>query len=401
MSWRRTTRFLGVPIVLWLVILLIVRVTVAAPESQFSPSASILRQTAAEAGDWLVANQKPDGRYVYEYDRRVGEEIPGYNIVRHAGVTMSLYQLAGQLGEPEYLAAADRATDWLMTTIIRHDDWAAPSNGSTAKVGSAALMTVALAERRLLTGETTYDQVMQELGRFMVRMQRDDGGFYTKWFVDEQQVDRVSTSAYYPGEALWALALLHEAFPDQGWDRAAWRAADFVTLLRDELEDVPFPPLNDHWASYGLAEMVEWDGGLKGYHVDYARRMAGRFSLFIRFEAQKTDGPISDRIRWGERRSAALGTWVEGLAALWRLASTDERLADVRDEIRARALLGAGLLVERQADADDNPAVDGAWFVDGVTRMDDQQHATSGLLYTANALDGIVRREPLEVELAR
>ena len=38
--------------------------------------------------------QQPDGRYLYEYDRATDEARPGYNIVRHAGVTMSLYQLA-------------------------------------------------------------------------------------------------------------------------------------------------------------------------------------------------------------------------------------------------------------------------------------------------------------------
>ncbi len=36
----------------------------------------------------------------------------------------------------------------------------------------------------------------------------------------------------------------------------------------------------------------------------------------------------------------------------------------------------------------------GAWFRAGETRMDDQQHAFSGLLYTVDALDGRVRREP-------
>ncbi len=37
----------------------------------------------------------------------------------------------------------------------------------------------------------------------------------------------------------------------------------------------------------------------------------------------------------------------------------------------------------------------GAWFIDGETRMDDQQHAFSGLLYAADALSGRARREPL------
>ena len=36
-----------------------------------------------------------------------------YNEVRHAGVTMSLYQAAGRLGDEESLAAADRGLEWM------------------------------------------------------------------------------------------------------------------------------------------------------------------------------------------------------------------------------------------------------------------------------------------------
>jgi hypothetical protein len=226
----------------------------------------------------------------------------------------------------------------------------------------------------------------------MLAQQKDDGGFFTKWYVESETVDRVSTSAYYPGEALWALAMLHEAFPGEGWDAAAWRAADFVTLLRDEVENVEYPPLNDHWAAYGMAEMVEW--GLEDHHIDYARRLAGRFSLFIRFEAQKADEGLNLRLRGDSRSASALGTWVEGMAALWRLAESDERMAAMADDIREQSACGADLLAQRQADDDQAPLEAGAWFIHDVTRMDDQQHAISGLLYTADALDGRTKREP-------
>jgi hypothetical protein len=53
---------------------------------------------------------------------------------------------------------------------------------------------------------------------------------------------------------------------------------------------------------------------------------------------------------------------------------------------------GAALLAERQPDrraaaAWDSPSlVEGAWFRYDVTRMDDQQHALSGLLVAAGSL---------------
>lgn len=385
-------KYLVVPLLVWAVTVGAVRAVILIPEHCFSPDPETLRESAGLAADWLVENQLEDGRYTYEYDLERGEPTGGYNIVRHAGVTMSLYQVAGKLGDQDAFDAAERGTDYLIDNLHEHDDWAGPEEAGNIKVGAAGLMTVALAERRLLTGEDRYDDVMRGLGRFMRSQQREDGGYYTKWFVDSQEVDRVSTSAYYPGEALWGLAMMHEAFPGEGWDEAAWLTADFVTLRRDEVEDIPFPPLNDHWASYGLAEMAEW--GLEDHHTDYARAMAGRFSLFIRFEDQKDNNDFNWLVRGPERRSSALGTWVEGTSALWRLAGADERLSDLQDDIRDRSACGAGILVERQLDGTSSELLNGAWFIDGITRMDDQQHAISGLLYTADALEGNEQREP-------
>ena len=66
----------------------------------------------------------------------------------------------------------------------------------------------------------------------------------------------------------------------------------------------------------------------------------------------------------------------------------DARLADLRAPLAERATCIAGLAVDEQSDAEDAAGaarperVEGAWFVDGTTRMDDQQHALAGLLRT-------------------
>jgi hypothetical protein len=84
--------------------------------------------------------------------------------------------------------------------------------------------------------------------------------------------------------------------------------------------------------------------------------------------------------------------WAEGLGSLHRVARIDERLADLEPVLRDRLTCSAGLLAERQVDdrgaggGPDAVAVRGAWFRDGVTRMDDQQHALSGLLASAGRL---------------
>jgi hypothetical protein len=384
----------------WIGALVALRLFIVPPEECGDVNATILREDARLAAQWIVNNQNPDGSYTYEYDRDAAQTSADYNIVRHAGVTMSLYQAAGKLQERAFLEAADRSLDWMLDRLRTHEDgWVALADTPRAQIGSSALMLVALADRRLLTNDTQHDDVMKGLGDFLVAMQRDDGGFYIAYQFDQGAPDTVGTSRYYPGEALFGIALLENAFPAEPWDVSAVRAADFIALERDDVEDVRFPPLNDHWASYGFAEMAGW--GLNDDHTDYARRLYGRFSLLMAVEAQREAGGLSALTRGPERRAAALGTWVEGLAALWRVSQKDERLADLAEDIKSEAVCGAGILDRRQVHPDEVEPSDGdpallvgAWFTNGSTRMDDQQHAISGLLYTADALDGRVERAP-------
>ena len=161
-----------------------------------------------------------------------------------------------------------------------------------------------------------------------------------------------------------------------------------------------FRPLPDHWAAYGLAEMAEW--GLSEPEIEYARRLAGRFGLLIRVETQRRYGLFGGpgRLFRDEVPASAFGTWIEGMSALWRLSTADERMADLRPAIEERLALGAGLLARRQIDAGEAQQytspdrVRGAWLSAGLTRMDDQQHALSGLLYASDAIEGRTNRSP-------
>ena len=91
---------------LWLVGFAVLRLSFLAPESCPPVDDERALQAAVDAGRWIAAGQSVDGRFLYEYDRTDGEARPGYNIVRHAGVTLSLYQLVGA-GDETALEPAD------------------------------------------------------------------------------------------------------------------------------------------------------------------------------------------------------------------------------------------------------------------------------------------------------
>lgn len=380
---------------LWAVGAVALRAIVIPPEHCPPITPDMAHQSAVAAARWIERAQLPDGRYVYEYDREANVEPGGYNVVRHAGVTMSLYQLAAE-GDLSGMETADRGLGWMIENLIRHDDWAAlrdPYTGNV-KLGASALMLAGLEQRRIATGDPQYDDLMRDLARFMLVLQLDDGAFLELWDPATGQPNPNQRSKYATGEAFWALTLMHEIFPGEGWDEPARKVADYLALHRDDVENLKFPPWADQWAAYGLSEMADWP--LSDEQLAYARRLAERFGLLIRAESQRTESWWSELWHGRQARAAGMGTWVEGLTSLWLLAETDPRMADMRDKIAERAACGAGMLYERQVTAEEAHGgarpelLEGAWFTEGVTRMDDQQHALSGLI---RSVDIIARRE--------
>jgi hypothetical protein len=381
-------------VAVWLVAAALLRGTFMAP--QFCPAIDPEGALAAArlAATWIENNQRADGTYVYEYRLEDNADLGGYNVVRHAGVTMSLFQLAAG-GDLSVLPAADRGLGWMNRNLYRNNGWVAlqnPADGGV-QLGSSALMLAGVMQRRFATGDTQYDELARSLARGLLALQLPDGAFLNRWNPAANEPIPGERSKYATGEAFWALTLMHRAFPAEGWDRPARLTADYLALYRDDVEQQKYPPWADQWAAYGLGEMATWP--LEEHQVEYARRLAERFGLLVRVESQRRDNRLSKLIHGRQARAAGMGTWVEGLASLHRVAIVDPRLADLEGKIAERVACAAGMLADRQyaapeaAKFEDPAHVEGAWFTEGITRMDDQQHALSGLLYSAPIIQGV------------
>jgi small neutral amino acid transporter SnatA (MarC family) len=362
---------------------------VAPPERCPDVAESDLRDAADETVGWFVRNQNEDGTWLYEYDATTDEAIPDYNVVRHAGVTMGLYQAAAA-GLPGALASADRGTDWALDRLIEREGWAAVTHRGRTPVGATALLVAGLVDRREATGDDRYDETMGALGRFLASQVEPSGAVLSDYSATAREPVAGSYSKYYTGEAYWALARLHHVFPDDGWDEVADRVGAYLTADRDEVEGY-WPPIPDHWAAYGLAETVafpERDGSLTAAEAAYARRQAGLFGSQVRWISQRA-GPWGAAVRGPfVPRGGGYGVIGEALTGLWLAAGADARLEPIRPDVAERARCVAGLAVDAQSDAAEAAGfaepdrVRGAWFRDGTTRMDDQQHALAALLRT-------------------
>ncbi len=336
-----------------------------------------------EAAAWLLRGLGEDGRYVYGYDRDADQVSRDYNGTRHAGVTMALYQYAAAGGRPEVVAATDRGLAFMLDRLLSEGDWQAwQSPGEEVQLGSNALLLAALAMRRQATGDPGYDDVMRGVGRFLLAQQQPDGRMHGYWNPATRQAVPVQ-GKFATGEAAWALALLADAFPGEGWGEASLPTLDYLALQRDR--DMGFlTRMPDHWAAYALAELGP--GHLDEVRSGYSRRLAGYFGVRLRFEAQRRGSGLNLLVRWVPGTPAGVGTAGEGIAAIRRLAQEDERLADLVPNVEDRLACFAGMMVERQSTAGEAAAyprpglVQGAWFYRGYVQMDDVQHVLSGLL---------------------
>lgn len=387
-------RGIGVTLCCWALGAIVLRVAILQPEYCAPVDHASLELAATEAADWIARSIQDDGSYVYEWKSDSDTFTDDYNEVRHAGVTMALYQW-GALGNNDYVDDADRGLDWMLANLERGDGWAGLKNPQSTwmKLGATSLMSVGLSMRRDASGDTQYDDLQREIGEFMLQLQREDGSFLNYWDVSSGAPVPEVTSLYATGEAFWALVLLEDAFPGEGWGAAAERVAEYITTEREADEEFIFPPWPDQWSSYGMAEMARVGLPLDDAQIDYAESIGGRFSLIMRYESQRRDSLFSEVTRGPMVMGGALGVWGEGLSGLWRLSTIDPRMAEHRDRLEERALCGAGMLAERQVtaeEADDYARPEmarGAWFFRGATRMDDQQHALSALLLAMQILE--------------
>ncbi|HEY7071205.1 MAG TPA: hypothetical protein VH479_13860, partial [Acidimicrobiales bacterium] len=328
-----------------------------------------------------------------EYDMSAGRPVAGEYSKYYTGEAYwALARMHRLFPDGPWGEAADRGVEWTLDQLIERDGWAAvPSYGSVS-TGATALLLAGLVERRLDTGDDRYDEQMDQLGRFLVAQTEPSGAVLAEYDLSAGRPVAGEYSKYYTGEAYWALARMHRLFPDGPWGEAADRIGAYLATRRDDAED-HWPPVPDHWAAYGLAETVEFEDRdaerpLTDAEVAYARRQAGLFGAQVRWVGQRF-GPWGLLVRGPQApRGGGYGVVGEALTGLWRASEADPRLADIRRPLAERAMCIAGLAIAKQssaADASSAPAPDkvrGAWFRDGETRMDDQQHALAALLRT-------------------
>ena len=197
--------------------------------------AELLRARIGLAAGYLTRHLGADRRFDYEWNARTGDHNEDYNLLRHAGATYSLFQAFRVTGQEAHYRAGARALGWLAG--VRASDSGDPSRcfeveAGMVKLGGAALTLLALVEQASVRPADADFGWMRCLGEHILAQIEPDGDMAC-FYADGGRYDASGErSAYYPGEAIYALLRLYELDPDPRWLAEARRAADFLVHRR-------------------------------------------------------------------------------------------------------------------------------------------------------------------------
>jgi hypothetical protein len=211
-------------------------------------TAESLRAGALAGGKYLVEHMAPSGRYIYLANLATGRQSDpargGYSLPRHAGTTYFLAELYRITQAPFLLEPIERGIGHLADLVVAGGCGGTTAEGTnfvcvsdrghaTSDLGSTALAVVALAEYKRATGSSRFEELMTEMGEFLLYMQREDGSFAHRYNVHTRTIDQEAELLYYSGEASLALARLYVVTKDKRYLEATEAGLDWLVNWYD------------------------------------------------------------------------------------------------------------------------------------------------------------------------
>lgn len=347
-----------------------------------------LFSAARAGGDYLVRMQKPDGSFHYYYNAAADQvETRTYNIVRHAGTAMSLFDLYGATREPRYRAAAMLAVKFLKTRFHRARGRNAVyllDYDGKAKLGANGLALVAFARQIELDPKRADRQSASRLANLILAMQREDGSFETRYRLRPDDPEGIE-SLYYPGEAILGLVRLYKLNGDRRLLDSARRGADFLIVSQRRMEVLP----PDAWLMQALEALYSI-----GREDKYATHAIVLAEAMMAEQYTDNDPPgYSGGFRPGPPRSTPAAARAEGMVSAYRIARStgDARASRIAHALKACAAFQLKQqFTGRNSASLPNPRRASGGFFEGPgllrIRIDFVQHNISALLGIGDAL---------------
>jgi hypothetical protein len=194
-------------------------------------------QAAVDAAErYILSAQGEDGRFEYKANPFTGHvSYQGFALARQAGTTLVVCELARD--HERARGVAQKALAMLVSAMQTHGDmgmvvWPRGKPVERVAIGATALTAIALLSCRERVGDE-FDEAIGRMTRFLLHMQREDGGFYPEIDMATGEPIPGPDPLYAVGQAVFALTLLERLgtehdlpqLPAPGPTRAAVDAA--------------------------------------------------------------------------------------------------------------------------------------------------------------------------------
>jgi len=211
------------------------------PELSHSKILDLIRQNAF----YIAYDIDDDGKFLYGRNILTDEELDGYSINSHAGATAALLRAYSLSHDAFLLEQAEKAISYLTNFIVNSvaDPTLAYTQNADATFidfGATAASAIVLTDYRYVTGDSSYNDLLQQLLNGLESMYvGDDCLLYDQ----ELELDLTPRNNFldgvYNAQATYALIRAYHIFQDETYLDQAARNIDFM-LEREYTTKAPY-----------------------------------------------------------------------------------------------------------------------------------------------------------------
>jgi hypothetical protein len=273
-----------------------------APDPRFTPEEVDRSVRAALA--YVSSSQAKDGRFRYMLDPYTGKaSFDGFSVPRQAGTTLATCELADF--SPRAKENARRSVRFLASLEQIHGQRSAivfPKGAARdGALGPTALTMISMLACRSLVGPEV-DATIERLGRMLLALQREDGGFHPAVKAGSGEIVRGRDPMYAAGQAVMALVMWQGA-KGEGLERPGELAGAVeraMSYYANEYWDVPlydFFFLEENWHCLAAREALEHhrNDDYERFCIDYVTMK----ERFIQTEASGIDPELVGAYSFG------------------------------------------------------------------------------------------------------
>ena len=217
--------------------------------------ADFAKTVCLDSSEYLSAQLKDDGSFIYGYKPRFDNELSGYNILRHAGSIWTLVIRYKLTGDEAMIPKIESAVEYVINNALLYSDdntaFVLDVDGDEIKLGGSGIMLVALTEYMEALDTDKYMDIAVKLGNGILTMLDRSTGKYTHVLNPDFSVKEEFRTVYYDGEATFALSRLYGLTKDDKWLGAAEAAVNHFI-------DEDYTKYRDHWIAYAMNELTKY-----------------------------------------------------------------------------------------------------------------------------------------------